>query len=131
MWHDMRGATVALVVGALCLASTAAGAQTYPWHMLKDSEFKRAYYAVLGERVKERWLARLDGPANPIDELQQGNEKVVIFNACKPHNCDVSSAVVLYVPEKKKVYIRLYDSGTTSYLGKPSKQVRAFLDAKH
>src|SRR4051794_8540291 len=105
----MRGVAVTLTVGVLYMASTGASGQTYPWHMLKDSEFRRAYYAVLGDRVKERWLARLDGPANPVDERQEGGEKAVLFNACKPHNCDVNNAVILYVPERKKVYVRLFE----------------------
>src|SRR5258706_406961 len=33
--------------------------------MLLDSQFKFAYYRALGPKIKERWLAKLDGLSRP------------------------------------------------------------------
>ncbi|HWH77513.1 MAG TPA: hypothetical protein VNT76_09080, partial [Candidatus Binatus sp.] len=51
-------------------SATATGDRiTNPWDLLSDRKFKSAYYKALGPKVKEDWLATLDGPAVPTTKI--------------------------------------------------------------
>ena len=106
-------------------ATAEAFAEPYPWEMLKDSAFTKAYRAVLGARIKQRWLAKLDGPANPVQNITVGgsSESFVLVKACKPHNCNTDNIVILYSPKRKVVYAKLIESYNSSLLGNPSPEV--------
>jgi hypothetical protein len=69
---------------------------TGPPDLLRDSRFKSVYYKALGPKVKESWLAELDGPAPPNKKIKVGGTDYVFASACKNHDCGDNNVVLLY-----------------------------------
>lgn len=58
-----------LVWALLAWSSIATAAEPYPWELRKDSDFSKAYVAILGSHIRLPWLAKLNGPANPVEHM--------------------------------------------------------------
>ena len=115
---------------SLSIGSAGALAEPYPWDMLKDGDFKQAYRAMLGTKAKLRWLAKLDGPANPVERIEVGEdrESFILIKACKPHDCTSHNIVVLYSPNQKVTYAKLVESPGSVLLGRPPASLVAILE---
>ena len=57
-----------------------------PPDLLRDPKFKSAYYKGLGPKVKENWLADLDGTAPELKKVKVGGTEYVLASACKNHD---------------------------------------------
>lgn len=133
MQHDMGLRMLRLVMLGLLtllLGTTEALADTYPWNMLKDGDFKHAYREMLGPKAKLRWLAKLDGPARPVERIEvgEGRESFILIKACKPNDCGNSNIVILYSPKQKAAYAKLVESYASVYLGSPPARLAAVLE---
>lgn len=100
-------------------------APTMPTALLKDAGFRRAYTEALGPLGREPWLARLDGPAQPVTSVQVGGEAYRMVSVCKTHDCYENSMVFLYAPGS--VYGTVYQGGRSTLVGSPPPAVAAEL----
>lgn len=111
----------------------AVAAQTAQWHapsdLLKEPSFKTAYYKGLGAKVKENWLANLDGPAPELKKVKVGGAEYVLGSACKPRDCGDNNMVLLFSAAQGAVYAKIFEGGRNSTLiGAPPPDVAAELD---
>jgi hypothetical protein len=96
---------------------------------LADARFKAAYHAALGPRVRERWLARLEGPAPEPRRLRLGGDEYVLHSVCKAHDCHDNNLVLLYSPARGVAYGKVFEGGARSTLiGAPPPAVAAELE---
>jgi hypothetical protein len=103
-------------------------AVTNPWDLLSDRKFKSAYHKVLGPKVREDWLATLDGPAVPTSKINVAGSEYVFASSCKNHDCADNNVVLLYSPTLGKVYGKVFDRRRASLIGNPPAPVVAELD---
>ncbi|MDR7307042.1 Ivy family c-type lysozyme inhibitor [Rhodoferax saidenbachensis] len=110
-----------LVWALLAWGSTGTAAEPYPWELLKDRDFSKAYTAMLGPHIRQPWLAQLNGPANPVEHIQLGPERkdLIRFEACRPHQCDTDYITVLYFRKHRRAYARLVLPSGVFMLGRP------------
>ena len=99
-----------------------------PWDLLQDPKFKSAYYRALGPKVKEGWLADLDGPATPTTKMNVAGNEYVFAKSCKNHDCGDNNVVLLYSAAQGKVYGKVFERRRASFIGNPSPAVAAELD---
>jgi hypothetical protein len=96
-----------------------------PPDLLKDASFKRTYTQALGPLGREPWLARLDGPAQPVTQVQVGGTAYRMVSVCKTHDCYDHSMVFFYAPGA--AYGTVYQSGRSTLVGSPPPAVAAEL----
>lgn len=90
-----------------------------PTSLLADAKFKALYVKALGPLARERWLARLDGPAPGNKQVKLLGEDYTLAAACKPHDCGDNSMVLLYSPAQKVVYVHVHARARDLTLGSP------------
>ncbi|NUZ07854.1 Ivy family c-type lysozyme inhibitor [Piscinibacter koreensis] len=100
-------------------AAGAAGPQG-PTSLLADRRFRAAWTTVLGPLAKERWIARLEGPAPPLRELGAGGASLVLGAACKPHDCRDNSLVFVWNRDAGTVSALIQQGGRRSLVGTAS-----------
>ncbi len=113
-----RAGTAWLVL--LCAGGSAC-AQNTPeaYEVLARPAFQTAYLKALGPKAKTPWLAQRDGPS-PLPSYQDvAGTRYVMNSFCKNRDCGNNSAVILYSPEKKVVYVTIYEKGKTTLIGDP------------
>ncbi len=98
------------------------------WDPLRDAIFRRLYHRALGPKLKESWLARLDGPMSPVREIDVQGTTYRLVAVCKTHDCFDHSMVVLYSEARRLVYGMIYETGRTTLIGRPSPQLAADLE---
>jgi hypothetical protein len=103
---------------ALPGASVATG-PAGPNTLLADPKFKALYLKALGPLARERWLARLDGPAPPTRTVKVVGRDYTLAAACKPHDCADNNVVVLYHEGEGVVYAQVHQRGQSVTLGGP------------
>lgn len=103
-------------------------ADRIPADYLRDARFKAAYAALLGPLARERWIARLDGPAPPVRQVRVGGTPHQLLAVCKPHDCDEHALVLLYAPESGRLAGKVVQAGCSTRLGHPSPAVAAALE---
>jgi hypothetical protein len=95
---------------------------------LADREFKRIYFDALGPKVRETWLARLDGPNPGQRSVKVAGYDYVELAFCKAHDCHDNNLVVLYSRDAGKVYGLVFEDGRrTTLIGNPPPAVAAEL----
>jgi hypothetical protein len=99
-----------------------------PPELLNDAQFKSAYYKALGAKVKESWLAKLDGPAPPIKKIKVGGTDYLFASACKNHDCADNNTVLLYSAAQGIVYGKIVQQRRATVIGAPPPAVAAELD---
>jgi len=99
-----------------------------PPELLQDSKFKLLYYKALGPKVKEPWLAEIDGPAPPVKKITVAGTEYLFASACKNHDCGDNNTVLLYSPAQGVVYGKIVQQRRASLIGGPPPAIRAELD---
>jgi hypothetical protein len=99
-----------------------------PWTLLVDSRFKSTYYAALGSRIKQDWLARLDGPSQPLEKVVIGGKEYTFASVCKAHECGDNNAVLLYSPAQNVVFGKIVEQRRSVVLGEPPPQILSELE---
>ena len=96
---------------------------------LADREFKRGYYRALGPKVRESWLAQLDGPGPSQKSVRIAGADYVELAFCKPHDCHDNNVVLLYSRATGSVYGLVFEGNRRSTLiGQPPAAVAAELE---
>ena len=103
-------------------------AERAPADYLRDARFRAAYQAVLGPLAQEPWIARLDGPAPPVQQVKVGGVDHDLLAVCKQHDCAEHSMVLLYAPSSGSVAGKVVQAGRSTLLGQPSPAVKAELE---
>lgn len=103
-------------------------AERVPADVLRDARFKAAYAALLGPLARERWIARLDGPAPPVRQVRVDGTAHELLAACKPHDCAEHALVLLYAPASGRLAGKVVQAGRSTLLGNPSPAVAAALE---
>jgi hypothetical protein len=98
------------------------------WDFVRDKKFKNLYHKTLGSKARIDWLATLEGPAPPVKVVTVAGSEYRLLSVCKDHDCGDNNTVILYSPASKTVYGKIYESGKTTLIGKPSTEVAAELD---
>jgi len=99
-----------------------------PPELLQDAKFKSIYYKALGPKVKEPWLAELDGPAPPVKKITVAGTEYLFASACKNHDCGDNNTVLLYSAVQGVVYGKILQQRRTSLIGAPPPAIAAELD---
>jgi hypothetical protein len=94
-----------------------------PTDLLKDAKFKAAYFSALGPLAKERWLARLDGPAPEVKMIKTPGAEYQLVSVCKPHDCANNNLVVLWNAAAGALYGKLHQGARSTQLGNPPPQL--------
>lgn len=96
---------------------------------LADARFRAAYHSALGPRVRQRWLARLEGPAPEPRRLRLAGDEYVLHAVCKAHDCHDNNLVLLYSPARGVAYGKVFEAGARSILiGAPPPAIAAELE---
>jgi hypothetical protein len=93
-----------------------------PTDLLRDTKFRSAYFSALGPLAKERWLARLDGPAPEVKLVRVLDVEFQLVSVCKPHDCADNNLVVLWNAPAGTLYGQLLQRARSTLLGKPPPQ---------
>jgi inhibitor of lysozyme (Ivy) len=99
-----------------------------PTELLTDPKFKSAYYKALGPKVKENWLAQLDGPSPPIKKINVAGTEYIFASACKNHDCGDNNTVLLYSAAQGVVYGKIVQQRRATLIGAPPPAVASELD---
>jgi hypothetical protein len=100
-------------------------AEVGPTALLADPKFKALYLKALGPLARERWLARLDGPAPTNKKAKVAGQEYTLAAACKPHDCADNNIVLLYSATQGVVYAQVHLRGRDVALGGPTPQIAA------
>lgn len=96
--------------------------------MLMNPKFKAAYYKALGPKVKELWLAKLDGPSPLTRTVKVAGKEYVLVSSCKNHDCADNNTVLLYSAAFQVVYGKIYQRGRSILIGAPPNAVARELE---
>jgi Inhibitor of vertebrate lysozyme (Ivy) len=110
------------------LPGAVAEAPKGPADLLRDPKFKSAYAQVLGPLARERWIARLEGPAPPIRSVTLGGAEYTLAAACKPHDCSEHNLVVLWNAPQGHLLGLVQQRGAKTLLGAPPPALAAQID---
>ena len=94
-----------------------------PPDLLRDARFKAAYLQALGPLAKERWLARLEGPAPELRKVKVAGNEFTLAAACKPHDCADHNTVLLWTPKPGVLHGLVFQSGRSTLIGNPPPDV--------
>jgi hypothetical protein len=96
--------------------------------LLYNAKAKETYYKALGPLAKEPWLAKLDGPSPQNKAVKVAGADYVLLGACKNHDCEQNSTVLLYSGVQNVVYGKVYQKGKSTLIGSPQPAVAAELE---
>lgn len=91
-----------------------------PADLLKDARFKAAYTQALGPLARERWIARLEGPAPPLRTVDVGGVEYTLAASCKPHDCSDHNLVLLWHAPQGQLLGLVQQHGRNTMLGAQS-----------
>ena len=94
-----------------------------PPDLLRDARFKAAYLQALGPLAKERWLARLEGPAPELRKVKVVGNEFTLAAACKPHDCADHNTVLLWTPKPGVLHGLVFQRGRSTLIGNPPPDV--------
>ena len=96
--------------------------------LLYDPKAKAIYYKALGPLAKEPWLAKLDGPSPQNRPVKIAGADYVLLAACKNHDCEQNSTVLLWSGVQDVVYGKVYQKGKSTFIGTPPAALEGELD---
>jgi hypothetical protein len=119
-----------LILLTLCclLSNRAFAEEPYPWELMKDQQFSKAYHAILGGKAGEKWLSTLSGPSTPATKSSILGVEYLVLQSCKPHDCGEHNILIIYSPASHAVYAKLVEEGKATILGKPSAEISSALN---
>ena len=91
--------------------------------LLRDAGFKAAYLQALGPLAKERWLARMEGPAPELRKVKVAGNDFALAATCKPHDCADHNMVVLWTPKPGVLHGLVHQKGRSTLIGNPPPDV--------
>ena len=91
--------------------------------LLRDPRFKAAYLEALGPLAKERWLARMEGPATELRKVKVVGNDFALAATCKPHDCADHNMVLLWTPKPGVLHGLVFQKGRTTLIGNPPPEV--------
>ena len=103
-------------------------AEQGPTDLLKDARFRAAYTQALGPLARERWIARLEGPAPALRTVRVSGIDYTWAASCKPHDCSDHNLVLLWQAQKGQVLGLVQQRGRHTLLGSPAPAVARELD---
>ena len=112
---------------ALPGAAVAKGPQA-PFDLLRDARFKSGFNKAFGAFARERWVARLEGPAPELKQLTFDGVQYTLASVCKPHDCGDNNLVLLYGREQGTVFGLVQQHGRKTTVGDPSPAMARELD---
>jgi hypothetical protein len=96
--------------------------------MLLNPVFKSTYLRVLGPLGREAWLAKLNGPRPPARRVRVAGMDYLLLTVCKPHDCTNFNAALLYAEDRDRLFGKVYQQGSTGYLGEAPPDIAQALD---
>ena len=96
--------------------------------LLYNQKAKATYFKALGPLTKEPWLATLDGPSPQNRRVKVAGADYFLLAACKNHDCENNSAVLLYSQPQDIVYGKIYQRGKSTLIGAPPPAVASELE---
>lgn len=118
---------------SLVAVGPAAAADVYLFDLLRRPDYKRAYNAMLrsGPSVP-KWVTAYsrtsNGPSQPSREIKADGETYLLADVCKVHDCLDHKLQVIFAPGGRRAWGRLYENGSTSWIGSPSPALRKAAD---
>ena len=115
------------------MVAAAAPQKKYALHELNASgvllepKSRATYLKALGPLARERWLAKLDGPAPDNKRIKVAGADFVQMSSCKNHDCADHNAVFLYSGEQNVLYGLVFQKGRTTLIGAPPPAVASEL----
>ena len=94
-----------------------------PSDLLRDARFKAAYLQALGPLAKERWLARMEGPAPELRQVKVAGNDFALAATCKPHDCADHNMVLLWTPKPGVLHGLVFQQGRSTLIGNPPPEV--------
>lgn len=118
----------AIVCAAWTLPAGAAAAEPMVTvqDLLKNPQFKTAYFAALGPKAKEKWLREMTN-SSLVRSVRIDGDDYQVAAPCKPHDCGDNNLLVIYSPTKGAVYGSLHEKGSTTLIGAPGPALGAEL----
>ncbi len=114
-----RFGALACSVWAAIGAAAAADVPGSPGELLRNPQFKAAYFSALGPKTKDKWLSTLANSGQVRAEKIAGDTWQVV-TPCKPHDCGDNNLLLLWAPAKGVVVGKLFEKGKTTLVGAPS-----------
>lgn len=112
---------------ALPGAAVAKGPQA-PFELLRDARFKSSHGKAFSAFARERWVARLEGPAPELRQITIDGVPYTLAAVCKPHDCGDNNLVLLYAPEQGTMFGLVQQNGRKTTVGNPSPTMARELD---
>ncbi|MFB0491948.1 hypothetical protein ABIE45_004534 [Methylobacterium sp. OAE515] len=120
------------LLAALFLAATAGeavAADVYLFDLLHRPDYKRAYSAMLKSNpALPKWVAAysrtLNGPSQAAKDISADGETYLLADVCKVHDCMDHKLQVIFSPDGRQAWGRLYENGNISWIGRPSPGLR-------
>ena len=121
-----------IILAALTLvaaAGPAAATDAYLFDLLRRPDYKRSYTAMLKSSSSvPKWVAvysrTLNGPSQPAREINADGQTYLLADVCKVHDCLDHKLHVIFAPGGQRAWGRLYENGSTSWIGNPSLSLR-------
>lgn len=117
-----------LLLIILCMLPSVVFCGPYPWELVKDPNFSKAYKSTVTVQSSIPWLKKLSGPSSSSRNVTIENKDFLFMHSCKPHYCDEENIVLLYSEKTRSVYASLMQNGKLSVLGKPSPAITSELN---
>ncbi len=95
--------------------------------VLLEPKSRASYLKALGPLARERWLAKLDGPAPENKRIKVAGADFVQMSSCKNHDCADHNAVFLYSVEQNVLYGLVFQKGRATLIGAPPPAVASEL----
>ncbi len=113
---------------AVASAPVASGTAKSPSELIRDPAFKAVYTRALGPLAKQRWLARMEGPAAELVQEKVAGQPYQMAAFCKAHDCSDHNAVLLYDAPQGRIYGLVHMAGRNEFIGAPPLPVAAELN---
>jgi hypothetical protein len=118
-------AALALIVAA----GPATAADIYLFDLLHRPDYKHAYNAMLRNSPSiPKWVIAysrtLNGPSQAAKDIRADGETYIMADVCKVHDCMDHKLQVIFAPDGQQAWGRLYENGSTSWIGHPSPALR-------
>lgn len=125
----MRALVTVLTLGTALLPAIASAADLYLFDLLRRPQYRRSYNAMLSSAPSApKWIAdyskTLNGPSQPARDIKAEGETYLLADVCKVHDCLDHKLQVVFAPDGRQAWGRVYENGSTTWIGHPSPALR-------